>query len=161
MTGLTDREVRHLLAVTMSYDNRKPSDAAVLAWGEAASRGRWTFDEAVEAVHEHYVRSNEFLMPAHITALVRARRQDVAMREPVVAPDPVGQARLARMLSGAFRDVSEPAPSELAQMHDAVIDVRCLRCGAPPNARCVNPVTGRPARVPCLARSQPAGGVPA
>lgn len=161
MTGLTDREVRHLLAVTMSYDNRKPSDSAVLAWGEAASRGRWTFDEAVEAVHEHYVRSNEFLMPAHITALVRSRRQDAAMREPVVVPDAVGQARVVRMLSGAFRDVSEPAPSELAQMHDAVIDVRCPRCGAPAGKRCVNPVTGRPARLPCLARSPASNEVPA
>lgn len=161
MTGLTDREVRHLLAVTMSYDNRKPSDAAVLAWGEAASRGRWTFEEAVEAVHEHYVRSNEFLMPAHITALVRSRRQDAAMREPVVAPDAVGQARVVGMLSGAFRDVGEPAPGDLAQLHDAVLAVRCPRCQSGPGVRCVNPVSGRPARVPCLARARAVDEVPA
>lgn len=54
-----------------------------------------------------------------------------------------------------------PSRIELEMIHDAVIDVPCPRCGAPARSRCVNPVTGRPARVPCLARSQPAGGVPA
>ena len=45
-----------------------------------------------------------------------------------------------------------PAQIELEQMHDAVLPVRCPWCGAEPGSRCVNPVTKRAARVPCLAR---------
>jgi hypothetical protein len=45
-----------------------------------------------------------------------------------------------------------PAAAELEEMHDAVSSVRCPRCEAPAGARCVNPVTKRDARVPCLAR---------
>ena len=51
--------------------------------------------------------------------------------------------------------------AELEMLHDAVLAVSCPRCRVPSGSRCVNPVTGRPARVPCLARSQASGGVPA
>lgn len=74
MERLTEREIRALLAITMAYDNRRASDAAVLAWGEVADRARWTFDEAKEAIHTHYASSTEFLMPAHITAEIRRAR---------------------------------------------------------------------------------------
>jgi hypothetical protein len=78
---MDDAEVRALLAVATCYDNRRAGEAAVSAWTEAARRGRWTFDAAVEAIHEHYATSTEFLMPGHITAAIRAR-----MRQPA----PVG-----------------------------------------------------------------------
>jgi hypothetical protein len=45
-----------------------------------------------------------------------------------------------------------PAAAELEEMHDAVSPVRCPRCEAPVGARCINPITTRNARVPCLAR---------
>jgi hypothetical protein len=45
-----------------------------------------------------------------------------------------------------------PAAAELEEMHDAVSPVRCPRCEAPVGARCVNPISKRDARVPCLAR---------
>jgi hypothetical protein len=44
--------------------------------------------------------------------------------------------------------------AELEMMHDAVLAVRCPRCQAAAGVRCVNPVTERPARVPCLVRAQ-------
>lgn len=72
---MTESEVRALLAAAMAYDNRKPGAANVAAWTEAARRGRWTFDVALEAIHEHYTRSPDFIMPGHITAAVRARMQ--------------------------------------------------------------------------------------
>lgn len=68
---MTEPEVRRLLAAAMAYDNRKPGEANIAAWTEAANRGRWTFDDALEAVHEHYARSSVFLMPAHITKAIR------------------------------------------------------------------------------------------
>jgi len=42
--------------------------------------------------------------------------------------------------------------AELEMFHEAVEDVPCPRCLAPAGARCVNPVTGRKAKVPCVAR---------
>lgn len=69
--SLSDDEVDALLAIAMSYDNRRLAKAHRMAWSEAAHRGRWTFDAAVEAIHEHYATKTEFLMPGHITAAVR------------------------------------------------------------------------------------------
>lgn len=75
---MTEQEIRALLVAAMAYDNRKPGDANVAAWTEAAKRGRWTFKAALDAIHEHYATSTAFLMPGHITAAIRAR-----MRQPV------------------------------------------------------------------------------
>lgn len=93
---MTEQEVKTLLALAMSYDNRRPGEANVAAWLEAANRGRWTFDAAVEAIHEHYVRSPDFIMPAHITAAVRAK-----MRLPAPASEAV-----------AHLEASSPATEE-------------------------------------------------
>jgi hypothetical protein len=127
--GLTEIDTKRLLAVAMSYDNRKPSDAAVLSWGEASRRGRWTFPEAVEAVHEHYASSTGFLMPAHITQWIKAARQDAAMRTPVDPPDRTGQARLAALLAGAFQTIDDG-------WQDDALSRRCPSCDAEAGAGC-------------------------
>lgn len=44
--------------------------------------------------------------------------------------------------------------AELEMIHEAVEQVPCSRCHAPAGKRCVNPVTGRKAKVPCLARAR-------
>ncbi|MGW4525148.1 hypothetical protein [Amycolatopsis sp. NPDC004378] len=67
---LTDDQIRALLAVAMGYDNRRPGELNVAAWREAATRGRWTFDAAVDAIHDHYARNTDFLMPGHITTKI-------------------------------------------------------------------------------------------
>lgn len=96
---MTEQEIKTLLALAMSYDNRRPGEANVAAWMEAAARGRWTFDAAVEAIHEHYVRSSDFIMPAHITAFVRLRMR---------SPQPVSEAV-------AYLDAVRPASEETRQ----------------------------------------------
>src|SRR5947209_7119845 len=68
--------MRSLLAIAMAYDNRKPGDATVMAWQESARRGRWTYEDAREAILDHYSRSTAYLMPAHITEFIRAKRQN-------------------------------------------------------------------------------------
>jgi len=45
-------------------------------------------------------------------------------------------------------------------IHEAVETVPCPRCQAPIGARCVNPITGRKARIPCLARAHAVDGDP-
>jgi len=43
-----------------------------------------------------------------------------------------------------------------AEAYDDCIHVPCPRCGAELDTYCTNPITGRPAQVPCLARLQAA-----
>lgn len=71
---MTADEVIDLLTIAAAYDRRKIGESDVLAWGEASKRARWTFDEAREAIHEHYAASTEWLMPAHITAAIKHAR---------------------------------------------------------------------------------------
>jgi len=68
-------QVIDLLTIASAYDNRKPDETAVYAWHEAATRERWTWEEAREAVLDHYARSSEWLMPGHVTRWIKSRRQ--------------------------------------------------------------------------------------
>lgn len=137
---MTDQEIRQLLAAIMAYDNRKPSDAALLAWGEVAARGRWTFQEALDAVHEHFTESTAFLMPAHITQRIKAARQDATMREPIVQPDLIGRQRLAELTAGAFRavhaSVGEPEDDAGNLVRRLALRRRCPHCNADAGAQC-------------------------
>lgn len=67
-----ENEIINLLKAASAYDNRKPDPASVLAWSEAARRGGWTFERALDAIHSHYTNSADRIMPAHITAHCRA-----------------------------------------------------------------------------------------
>lgn len=80
---MTYEETAHLLAVIVAYDNRNPGQAAVAAWSEAARRGGWTLDEALDAVHSHFVENTTWLMPAHVTRVIRAKRDEAERRRRV------------------------------------------------------------------------------
>lgn len=90
--SLTLDEVKFLLAHAMAYDNRKtPGDANLASWLEASRRANWTLPAALDALHEHYARSPEFLMPGHITELIRAdRRHPAPLRDPGTGQLPPG-----------------------------------------------------------------------
>lgn len=80
--NVMDRDqVINLMSVITAYDNRNAGVANVLVWTEAARRGRWSNSEAEDAVHQHYLASTDFLMPAHVGTLIRAKRQDAALRQ--------------------------------------------------------------------------------
>lgn len=108
--SLTESEVRRLLAVVMAYDNRKPGDAAVLAWAEAARRGGWTLDGALDAVHQHYSRSTEWIMPGHITETLRAAARQPAPFRALPPVDPGMQ----RAIGGALPEM----PTEPYRPHE-------------------------------------------
>jgi len=95
---VNEQQVRAVLATAMAYDNRRPGEANIAAWMEAADRGRWSFEAAVEAVHQHYATSTEFLMPAHVTKLVRS-----AMRQPGPVSEAVAHLEGARPASEETR----------------------------------------------------------
>lgn len=139
---LTEDETKAVLAAATSYDNRKAGRATILAWGEAARRARWTFAEALDAVHEHYANDTAFLMPGHVTQRIRVQRQDRSMRDLPPRPDELGQRRVEKLTSGAFGTVdgeviehqaapTEPQPDRLAR--------GCPHCLAGPGKPCTRP----------------------
>jgi hypothetical protein len=95
---VTEQEIRKLLAVAMAYDNRKPGDMNVMAWTEAANRSRWSFEAALEAIHMHYAQSTEFLMPAHVTTLIRQAMRQPPRFEELPAAEPASEETRARVM---------------------------------------------------------------
>lgn len=75
-------DIIELLQVIQSYDNRDIGQTAIAAWYQTAQRGRWTKAAALEAVHTHFTNSTTWLMPGHVTTMVRA-----AMRQPAPAAE--------------------------------------------------------------------------
>lgn len=66
-------EIIDLLTAASAYDRRSVGEADVAAWSEAANRAGWTFPRALDALHEHFATSTAWLMPGHVTQLIRAR----------------------------------------------------------------------------------------
>ncbi|MET8648503.1 hypothetical protein [Nocardia aurea] len=87
---MTRDEVLELLQVANGYDNRKIDNIMAACWSESARRARWTFHEAVDAVHEHFAsgKPREYLMPGHVTEHVRASRRYPAPMSEIRALDP-------------------------------------------------------------------------
>lgn len=149
---MNDDDVVNLLTTMATYDGRKPSEAAILAWTEAATRGRWTFPEALDAVHEHYRHHTDWLMPAHVTQTIRDRRQYAAPRATRPAL-PAGEhadqttraaamAEIARAI--AARRTPEPAlpPGYVEDTRRAALKVTCPWCHARPTYDCTRPSAG-------------------
>jgi hypothetical protein len=138
---VTEDEVRKLLVVAMSYDNRKmPGQANVMAWCEAATRGRWTFTSALDAVHAHYSEDTAFLMPGHVTARIRKARalQPAVQRLAIEAP-PAEPERIRSIIGGLAKMLGwqKAAPSTAESL-----PVQCPHCHSLPGKPCVR-VIGR------------------
>ena len=72
-------ETAEVIAAIQIYDNRKADEATVKAWHKII--GRFSKEDCINAVVEHYTNSTDWLMPAHITGRVkkvRARRIELA-----------------------------------------------------------------------------------
>jgi hypothetical protein len=69
---MTPSEAAKLLAVATSFDRRTTGKADAQAW--AVVMPAISFEEAEGAVVEHYANSTAWLMPAHVIAIVKARR---------------------------------------------------------------------------------------
>lgn len=101
---MTTDEVVDLLTAAAAYDRRTVGRGDVLAWTEVAHRARWTFAEALSAMHQHFATSTEYLMPGHITTLIKAERrqppryQRLALRGgPLPASDETREAAMAEI----------------------------------------------------------------
>lgn len=74
----------------------------VSAWSEAARRGHWTCDTAVDAVHEHFATSTVWVMPAHLTAIIKAKGRQPAPASEVLGidrPPPASPERRAELMA--------------------------------------------------------------
>ncbi|MGW4090067.1 hypothetical protein [Nocardia sp. NPDC004750] len=71
---MTNDEVVTLLQEITRHDNREIDESSVRVWTEAARRQHWTFDEALDAVYEHYSAQTTWLMPGHVTQIIRRGR---------------------------------------------------------------------------------------
>lgn len=118
----------------MSYDNRKPGDGNIMAWQESSVRGRWTFEEAREAVFEHFANSTEYLRPAHVTQHIRAQRQLPLPAKLIEAPPkPAAQPEHVRNVLAALG--KRLGWTQQQTTHDPAMSVTCPHCRA---------VAGRP-----------------
>lgn len=146
---LTRPEMVNLLTAASAYDNRQPNPAAVMAWGKAAELGRWTFDEALDALHAHYAETTAFVMPGHITERIRAARQDRAMRAETrqveEAPaNPAAAERIQQIITEVAEQMGWTEPG--TPRAGFALKVPCPHCRAAEGARCVNPATDKPLR---------------
>lgn len=143
---MNQNEIIDLLTAVSAYDNRKANPAAVLAWGNASMLGRWTLPEALDAVHAHFAEDPAYLMPAHVTARVKAARQDRAMREEARAltAAPVNPAAAERVAQIVAEVANNLGWDDGRQPGGTALKVRCPHCGVPAGARCVASSTGRP-----------------
>lgn len=144
---MTHDEIVDLLTAISAYDNRKPNPASVLAWGKAAELGRWTLQEALQAVHEHFSENPDYLMPAHVTTRVKATRQDLALRqqqrELEAAPvDPAAAARIQQVVGELAQSMGWS--EERQDRKGFALRVACPHCHAPAGVRCSQPSSGRP-----------------
>lgn len=132
-------QIVDLLTTAACYDNRKPNPDTLLAWSEAAHRARWTPQEALDAIHDHYANSTEFLMPAHITEAIRAKRQQPPPMEPrrqIAGPPPADPQRIGNVIAAVAEKLGwnfNPNRRE-ARLYRA-----CPRCGAQPGEPCTRP----------------------
>lgn len=144
---MNQNEVVDLLTAISAYDNRNPNPAAVLAWGKAAELGRWTLPEALEAVHEHFSENPDYLMPAHITARVKAARQDRALRDEALAleaapVDPAAAERIQRIVGELAQSMGWS--EERRDRKGFALRVACPHCSAPVGVRCSSVSSGKP-----------------
>lgn len=141
---MTRDDVVDLLSIVTAYDNRNATQATVAAWSMAADIGRWSIEEAVDAVHAHYAESTEFLMPGHVTDRVRARRQDHALRQRAALEAAPVDPKVAERIASIRKGIADELGWDYHR--PAAMQVRCPHCGAAVNAPCTSATTGQPLR---------------
>jgi hypothetical protein len=83
---VNEYEVAKLLTIASMIDNRTVAPETVTEWTRVV--GHIPFEQAREAVEQHFRESTSYLMPAHVTAQVRRVREQHALNGgPVECPD--------------------------------------------------------------------------
>lgn len=118
-------DVVKLLQLIAVYDGRKIDTLVVRVWTESAARGRWTLDEAVDAVHQHNAMSTDWLKPGHITGAIHAKRRLPAPAAEVLAlagASPASPERRAEVMAMVRAIADAKAVAPLTDSKDVVPD---------------------------------------
>jgi hypothetical protein len=152
---VTENEIKQLYAAAMAYDNRKPSNAGITAWWEQAERNRWTFHEALEAIHTHHSESTEYLMPGHITAIIKRARQQPGRD---VLELPAAPKAADERVQGAISWLANKLRwdrNAVQHQDDPALQVQCPYCHAAPHRPCSRLMTRGPHRGEHMPLKQP------
>jgi hypothetical protein len=144
---MTPQEIINLLTIAAAFDNRKPGQATVHAWLDSATRGRWTFDEAAEAIKDYYATTTDdkpWVMPSHITARIHAVRQDQEMRSTAKELATPVDPRVRRLVSTLAHRLAIPEQFRPSGELQRVLAVECPHCKASPGNPCTRPSIGGP-----------------
>jgi hypothetical protein len=106
---MSEDQVVELVQIIATYDSRKIDGVTLGAWREASLRAQWDFRAACNAVHEHYAHVTQWLMPGHVTELIRAtRRQPAPVAEVLGLPaGPPASAERRAELMAAIRKIAD------------------------------------------------------
>lgn len=118
---MTVAEAAALLTIAATIDNRSINEATARAWH--ATLADLDFEDAREAVFEHYRRSDKYLMPAHVRDLVKViheRRTVEAARERAIEAKPA-----LALVPGKYgqRQITEPTPA-FSEASKILADIR-------------------------------------
>jgi hypothetical protein len=105
---VTRDEIVELLQVVTAYDNRNLDTLIVATWSEAARRANWSREGALEAIHAHYAGSTAWIMPGHVTELLRAKsRQPASAAEVLQLDKPVASPERRAELMAQIRQIAD------------------------------------------------------
>lgn len=103
---MTPAEAQMLLGIAASFDNRKPSEEAAIAWSHAL--GELPFADCRDAVVAHYRRSTDWIMPGHIiTAVKQVRAKRIEDHPPLTPPPDLDPIETTAWLRGARRRIAD------------------------------------------------------
>lgn len=99
--NITRNQIIDLLTTASAYDRRTVGEGDIAAWTEAARRAGWNFDDARNAIHNHYADTPTWLMPGHITQRIRqARRQPADVAQVIsIEKAPASAERRAELMA--------------------------------------------------------------
>jgi hypothetical protein len=134
----TNADTIDLLTAIAAYDGRAPSEAAVIAWREAGDRAHWSLPEALDAVHSYFAESTAWIMPAHVTAIIRAERRNAPRRlDGTTADDAATDETRTGALARIRAIIGHVGPGGAEA--DPALDVSCEWCGSTIGERCTVP----------------------
>jgi len=139
---MNEREVLDLLTIAATFDRRKVGEGDVHAWTDSARRGRWTFDEASEAIKNYYARTTSerpFIMPSHITNQIRAEREYESMRYRQESKRPAHPRVIEAIDSFAEGTKIPDKPAEHRAFRNNALTVPCPHCHAGIGETCSRP----------------------
>lgn len=77
---MNEAETRMILSQVSALDNRKLNDAVLAIWYQVFRD--YAYEEVKWALYEHARTSTEYLLPAHLTAIVNGKRVEWRMMNP-------------------------------------------------------------------------------